>query len=112
MIGHPARALSARRKSSVRRYLRPHTEVLETRLALSWTGVPPTGIAPPSNALPLNLNSQGDATGAASITSTEVDYYTFTAPISGAYRIATQTPASNLDTVLGVFSAAGTRITY
>ncbi len=87
-------------------------EVLEDRLALTWLGVPPSTIAPPTTAVAVTLNSQNDATGTASIARTEVDYYAFTARTSGAYTISTATPTSNLDTVLGVFSATGKRLSY
>src|SRR5881392_938396 len=102
MIAHPARAVLARRMPSVRRPLRPRLEGLETRLALSWPGVPPSTIVPPTSSVSVNLDSQGDASGGASIATVEVDYYTFVAPTGGSYRFAALTPLSNLDTVLGV----------
>src|SRR5207253_2792520 len=42
----------------------------------------------------------------------EADYYAFTAPTTGSYRINATTPSSNLDTVLGVFSSSGSRLAY
>jgi hypothetical protein len=87
-------------------------EALEPRLALTWAGVPPLSITPPTNAVSVTLNSQGDATGTASIATTEVDYYSFTATSSGSYMISATTPSSNLDTVIGVFSASGQRLSY
>lgn len=86
-------------------------EPLEERLALTWAGVPPTTIAVPTGALALTL-SQNDATGSATIATTEVDYYSFTAGTTGSYTISATTPSSSLDTVLGVFSSAGQRLTY
>src|SRR4051812_6525345 len=112
MLAAMARSLRARRPSPPRRPLRPGLESLEARLALSWSGVPPTAISPPTAAVALTLNSQGDATGSAAITANEVDYYSFVAPSAGAYRISATTPASSLDTVLGVFSSTGARIAY
>lgn len=86
-------------------------ENLEQRLALTWVGIPPTSIIPPTNAVAVALQSN-DATGTASIASTEVDYYSFTATATGSYTISATTPSSNLDTVLGVFSASGQRLSY
>ncbi len=91
---------------------RLHLESLEPRLALTWLGVPPAFISPPSGARAVSLNSQAEAVGSASIASTEVDYYSFTATRTGTYAISTSTPSSNLDTVLGVFSASGQRLAY
>ncbi len=86
-------------------------ESLEPRLALTWAGVPPAAITPPAGALAVTLSSN-DATGTASIASTEVDYYSFTATASGSYVISATTPSSSLDTVLGVFSSTGQRLAY
>lgn len=86
-------------------------ESLEPRLALTWAGVPPISITPPSAAT-VTLNSQGDASGSASIATTEVDYYSFTATSTGSYALAASTPSSSLDTVVGVFNAAGQRLSY
>src|SRR4051812_36834473 len=99
---------SIRRTSGGRRLC---IENLEQRLALTWAGVPPTSIIPPSTAVAVTLTSN-DATGTASIASTEVDYYSFTAGASGSYTISTSTPSSSLDTVLGVFSSTGQRLSY
>jgi hypothetical protein len=60
----------------------------------------------------LTLNAQHDATGTASIASTEIDYYSFTATTSGSYAISAMTPTSSLDTVIGVFSSTGKRLAY
>src|SRR5262245_50303760 len=82
-------------------------EALEPRLALTWAGVPPLTIVPPIDSVSVTLNSQSDASGSASIASTEVDYYSFTATASGIHTLSATTPLSNLDTVIGVFSASG-----
>jgi hypothetical protein len=103
-------SLAANRQPSRRRRLT--FEDLEPRLALTWAGVPPTAIAVPTSAVAVTLNSQSDATGSASIATTEVDYYSFTATQSGAYTISATTPSSSVDTVLGVFSASGQRLAY
>lgn len=87
-------------------------EVLEERCLLSWGSVPPSAIVPPTSTPQLTLNSQGDATGTAAITANENDFYSFTAPRAGSYRLSATTPSSNLDTVLAVFNSAGTRIAY
>jgi hypothetical protein len=86
-------------------------EALEQRLALTWAGVPPTSIAPPV-ALAVTLNAQSDASGSAAITTTEVDYYSFTANATGSYTFSASTPSSSLDTVIGIFSSTGQRLSY
>lgn len=86
-------------------------EPLEERLALTWAGVPPTSIAVPAAPVAVAL-AQNDATGSATIATTEVDYYSFTAGTTGSYTISATTPASNLDTVLGIFSSTGQRLAY
>ncbi len=86
-------------------------ETLEPRLALTWAGVPPVSINPPSGAVGVTLTSN-DASGTASIATTEVDYYSFTATATGSYVISASTPSSSLDTVLGVFSSSGQRLSY
>ena len=97
-----------RRASGTRRLC---MEMLEPRLALTWAGVPPTSISPPASAVAVAL-VQNDASGAASIATTEIDYYSFTAGASGSYVISATTPSSSLDTVLGVFSSTGQRLSY
>jgi subtilisin family serine protease len=99
------------RKSQVRG-VRLFGESLEARWTPAWGGVPPALISVPGGSVGVTLNSQGDATGAAAITASEVDYYSFTAAASGTYRIASTTPSSNLDTVLGLFSSGGARLAY
>src|SRR5689334_19641027 len=95
------------RKQSFRSQ-RPGFETLEPRWAMTWLGVPPTSILPPSGATAVTLDTDHDAAGSASIASTEVDYYSFVAPVAGVYTISAATPVfSSLDTVLGVFSTAG-----
>jgi len=87
-------------------------EQLEPRLALTWAGIPPTSISRPTNAIALTLDNANGATGNAVIAGTEVDYYSFTATVTGSYTIASTTPSSTLDTVLGVFSASGKRLAF
>jgi hypothetical protein len=86
-------------------------ETLEPRLALTWAGVPPTVVTPPTGAVAVTL-AANDASGAATIATTEVDYYSFTATTTGSYVISATTPSSSLDTVLGVFSSTGQRLSY
>ena len=86
-------------------------ETLEPRLALTWAGVPPTALTPPASATAVSLVSN-DATGSATIATTEIDYYTFTATTTGSYTISATTPSSSLDTVLGIFSSTGQRLSY
>jgi hypothetical protein len=87
-------------------------EELEPRWAPAWLGVPPATITPPASAVQVTFNAQNDATGSAAIASTEVDYYSFTAPASGLYTLSAATPTSNLDPVLGLFSSTGQRRAY
>jgi hypothetical protein len=87
-------------------------EGLEPRLVLTWVGVPPASVALPASVVAVTLNSAADASGTAAISSTEVDYYSFTAPRSGSYTISATTPSSSVDTVLGVFSSSGARLAY
>jgi hypothetical protein len=87
-------------------------EALEPRLTLTWAGVPPVAISPGVFANPATLNPNGYAAGNTSISSTEIDYYSFTANLSGSHTISATTPASALDTVLGVFSSSGARLAY
>ena len=86
--------------------------MLEPRLALTWITTPPSSIPAPTNALSVTLNSQTAATGAAIIATTEVDYYAFTATISGSYTLSAKTPSSGVDTLLAVFDAGGHRVAY
>src|SRR5437773_8502972 len=87
-------------------------EALERRDTPSWGGIPPQTIIAPAGALGLTLNSAHSATGNAAITANEIDYYSFVAPVSGSYRLSATTPTSSVDTVLGVYSAAGARVAY
>jgi hypothetical protein len=112
MIGigrNRARKIGGRRRANGARRL--SMENLEPRLALTWAGVPPTAIAPPAGASAVTLVSN-DASGSATIATTEVDYYSFTATATGTYTISATTPSSSVDTVLGVFSSTGQRLTY
>jgi hypothetical protein len=106
---------SSSQKGLNRRYdsgRRLSMELLEARLALTWVAVPPASIPVPTDAVTVTLNSQNGATGAASIASSEVDYYSFATTTTGSYTISTATPSSGLDTVLGIFSATGQRLAY
>ncbi|MCI0331719.1 MAG: pre-peptidase C-terminal domain-containing protein [Planctomycetes bacterium] len=87
-------------------------EMLEPRLTLTWVGVPPLSVTPPTSAVAVTLNSQSDASGSGTIATTEVDYFSFTATASGSYTVTVTTPSSSLDTVIGVFSASGQRLAY
>jgi len=87
-------------------------ELLEPRWNPSWNGIPPATITPPGNAVNAVFNSARIATGNAAIANNEVDYFTFLAPITARFRLQASTPASSLDPVLGIFSAAGQRIAY
>jgi hypothetical protein len=101
------------RHPETRRRFRPGLEQLEDRLTPSWSSVPPAWIPPPANALPVTLNSQGDAGGPGYNYYGENDFVRFTARTSGTYVFQATTPYySNMDTVIGVFDAAGYRLGY
>jgi hypothetical protein len=98
---------------STRKSRRPLSfEHLEDRLTPSWGSIPPSIIAPPSNASGVSFDGQGDATGDTSIVSNEVDWYRFVAPASGSYVFTALTPLSTLDTVAAVYASTGGRIAY
>lgn len=86
---------------------------LEERLMPSWGATPPASLTvPTSNYVQVSLNAQGDATGTASIASTELDWFRFTATTGGSYILDATTPSSNLDTVAAVYSSTGSRLGY
>ncbi len=88
-------------------------EMLEPRLALTWAAVPSPSIpAPPPGVTNLVLNSNSDASYNDKIENNEIDYYQFQATSTGPYVISAKTPNSSLDTVLGVFSSTGKRLTF
>src|SRR5262245_28754071 len=93
------------------RRVRLHVELLEDRLTPSWAGVPPSLINPPSSSVAVTLTNN-DASGSAAISANEADYYRFTATASGRYTIRATHQNSYLDSVIGVFNAAGTRLAY
>jgi hypothetical protein len=92
--------------------VQPRVEALEDRAVLSWAGVPPTAITPPLTAVQITLDSQGDATGGAVIENNEDDYYSFVAHGTGTYQLTARAANSTIDTVLGVFDAAGQRLAH
>ncbi len=104
--------LKSNRKSRSPFQRRLAVEGLEPRLVLTWAAIPPAQVTLPAIAISVTLDSQGDATGAGSVVSNEVDYFKFTANATGAYEISTATPKSSLDTMLGVFSSTGQRLSY
>ncbi len=71
---------------------RLRVETLEDRTVPSWGGIPPATVAVPTSFTGVTLNGSGDATGTATLSAV--------------------TPASSLDTVLGVYRANGTRVAY
>jgi hypothetical protein len=97
---------------STHRRPRLFVEHLEDRLTPSWGSIPPAVISPPLNATPVTLSAQGNATGNAIISTTEIDWYKFLVPASGNYSFQAATPLSNLDTVAALYSSAGSRINY
>src|SRR6266700_1934534 len=89
-------------------------EQLEPRLVLTWGAIPPASIVVPhtSTSVTSVVLVNNDATRTAQITSNEVDYYSFTATATGNYLLSATTPSSDLDPVLGLYSATGQRLAY
>ncbi|MFO0815614.1 MAG: pre-peptidase C-terminal domain-containing protein [Gemmatales bacterium] len=88
-------------------------ESLEERLTPSWSSTPPATLTSlPASFTSITQNSAGDATGNASIATTEIDWYRFTATASGAATFQALTPASNLDTVIAVYNSSRARVGY
>ncbi len=92
---------------SVARRLR--IETLEDRTVPSWGSVPPATLSGTISYTPVALNATGDAAGTAAITANEVDWYKVTVA-AGSATLSATTPTSSLDTVLGVYTAAGSRV--
>ena len=86
-------------------------ETLEDRTVPSWGGTPPASVAVPSGFTSVSLNGTGDASGSAAITANEVDWYKVTVA-AGSATLSATTPTSSLDTVLGVYTAGGSRVAY
>ncbi len=108
----PLLSLPCRAKVHRHRPIALRLEEMEERLVPSWGSVPPATITPPSSYVSVNLNSQGDATGNASITNNEIDWYRFTATTGGSYLFEALTPSSNLDTVIATYTSSGSRVGY
>lgn len=90
---------------------RLNLESLEVRLNPSWTSAP-TLVSIPSAPAALNLNNQQSATTAAAITGGEVDYYSFTPAWSSNYTLQASKNASQIDTILGLYNASGSRVAW
>src|SRR5262249_51212639 len=95
------------------RLVRPTLEILEARVVPSWT-IPWATLSPVPWAPSVTLNSAGDAHGTNSIVPNyafiygyEIDWHQFKAPISGTYRVAVQTPFSQLDSIVAVYKNVG-----
>jgi hypothetical protein len=102
---------STERPSAARRVpSRLGVHQLEDRLTPSWSSTPPAAVTPPTGVTAATLNSAGDASGPAAITANEVDWYKFTGT-AGAYTISA-TGTTSLDTVIGVYTAAGQRVAF
>jgi len=100
------------RRRSQRRAARPRysLETLEARLTPSWNYNPPTSVPVPNSYVSVSLDAYGDASGSAAITANENDFYSFVAPTTGSYRFNTSN--SQVDTVLVIFNASGSRIAH
>lgn len=85
-------------------------ECLESRLNPSWTTAP-LSIALPS-ATALTLGNQQSLSSSASISSTEIDYYSFTPAWSSPYTFTASRNGSQVDTVIGVYSSSGSRLAW
>ena len=80
---------------------------------MSSTGAVPEKISAHPLGLATNIprfDSTYTAQGNAAITANEIDYYRFRVQETGVYQVSASTPASNLDTVLGVFDITGKRL--
>jgi hypothetical protein len=86
-------------------------ELFEDRLTPSWGAVPPATVPVPTAFTTVALDAAYKATGTASISAGEVDWYKVTVQ-AGATTVLATTPASSLNTVIGLYNAAGTRVAY
>jgi hypothetical protein len=93
--------------------VRPLVEMLEDRVVPSWGSTPPATITPPSSYTSVNLNSAGDASGSAAITSNEIDWYKFTVGTGGSFIFdALKASGSSVDTVAAIYTSTGSRVAY
>ena len=86
-------------------------ESLEGRDTPSWGPIPPSLVPIPASPAAVAFNSSGSATDSAAISSGEVDWYRFTVG-AGSYLFKATTPTSSVDTVIGLYNAAGRRVGY
>jgi hypothetical protein len=96
-------------RPAVRARTRLSCQSLEDRTVPSWAVTPPSAIVPPAASKISLTNTKTVVTGTDAIVKSQVDYRTFVAPVSGTYTFEATTPLaeSALDTVVGVFNAAG-----
>jgi hypothetical protein len=93
--------------------VRLNLEYLEERLTPSWGSTPPSTLTSlPTSYTSITQNSSGDVTGNASIASTEIDWYRFTAVASGSATFEALTPSSSLDSVIAVYNSSRARVGY
>jgi hypothetical protein len=91
----------------------PLVEMLEDRVVPSWGSTPPATITPPSSYTSVNLDTNGDASGSAAITSNEIDWYKFTVGTGGSFTLdAMKATGSSVDTVAAIYTSTGTRVAY
>src|SRR4051794_17702481 len=95
---------------SGRRPLCLEVERLEDRLVPTW-GSPWLAMTPVPPAVKVDLNSAGHAQGSGGISFTEIDWVRFTARATGTYHLTVNTPNSNLDPIVGVYSKDDYRLT-
>ena len=108
-MGSPKESIFSRAQERLRTRLAQETH--EDRLTPSWSSTPASSIAIPASVLAATLNSSGDASGSGSIVNNEIDFYQFNAT-AGKFAISATTPSSNMDTVIGLYDAAGQRVAF
>jgi hypothetical protein len=69
-------------------------------------------ISVPSAPVALTLNNQQVVSGSAAVTAGEVDYYSFTPAWSANYTLQASKNASQIDTILGLYNASGSRVAW
>ncbi|MBX9584357.1 MAG: pre-peptidase C-terminal domain-containing protein [Gemmataceae bacterium] len=92
------------------RSVRLGVELFEDRLTPSWAAVPPAAVPVPTAYTTVAPDAAYQATGTASISAGEVDWYKVTVQAGQTTALAT-TPGSSLNTVVGLYSSAGARLT-
>jgi hypothetical protein len=99
-------------KSTVKKSSRLLLELLEDRLTPAWGSIPPALVPVPTATVSVVQDGNGDAFGNDSIDTNEVDWYEFRALTRGTYVFNVNTPDSDLNPVLSVYNARGSRLSF